>query len=94
MNRKEKEKLYIEKMTELQLRWKNPISDEDFEDMGLWTDEQIDKGLADTIGQLKFEKVQSAIGKSILFMIIAVVGIGVLGLLLFGIRQIFPQFLK
>ena len=53
ITRKQKEKLYIEKMTKLQLHWKNPIDDDwDFSD---WTDEQLNKRLKDTIGQFKFE---------------------------------------
>lgn len=54
LSRAEKEKLYIEKMTKLQQLWKNPIDDDySFDD---WTDEQLDKGLEDTLGQLNFEK--------------------------------------
>ena len=53
LSREEKEKLYIIKMTELQIRFGNPIdNDWDFSD---WTDEQLDRGLENAIGQLKFE---------------------------------------
>lgn len=51
LSRKEREQLYIKKMTELQLHRENPIdSDWDFSD---WSDEQLENGLEDTIGQLK-----------------------------------------
>lgn len=86
ISRKEKEDLYIKKMTELQIRWKNPIdNDWDFSD---WTDEQLDKGLSDTIGQLRFEKFQSGFGGSISMIVRIFVAIGIIGLLIFGIKQI------
>lgn len=54
LTRADKENIYINKMTELQQRWKNPIDNKwDFSE---WTDKQLDQGLEDTIGQLKFEK--------------------------------------
>ena len=87
LNRKEKEQLYIRKMTELQQRWNNPIEDEwNFDD---WTDEQLDKGLEDTIGQLRFEKTGSFIKRLFFYIIYIFVGLGVIGLLVFGIRQLF-----
>ncbi len=87
ISRQEKEQLYIKKMTELQLHWGNPIdSDWDFSD---WSDEQLNKGLIDTIGQLKFEKTTGAISaffKTIGFIFVV---LGIIGLLLFGVKQIF-----
>lgn len=72
LTREEKEKLYIEKMTELQLRWKNPIdSNWDFSD---WTDEQLVSGLDNTIGQLRFEKLGTYL-KYIIFLIIILVAV-------------------
>ncbi len=67
LSREEKEKLYIEKMTELQVRWGNPVdNDYGFND---WTDEQLGNGLDDIIGQLKFEKSLSFIKKLFLFLV-------------------------
>ena len=87
LTRQQKEKLYIQKMTELQTRWGNPIDDDwDFSD---WTDEQLKKGLEDTIGQLKFEKGLSFLKKIFLYPIYIFIFLGILGLLLFGIRQLF-----
>lgn len=87
LTREEKEKLYIEKMTELQLRWGNPIDDDwDFSD---WTDESLDGGLKDTIGQLRFEKSLSLGKKIIIYPVYIFIILGVIGLLIFGIKQLF-----
>jgi hypothetical protein len=87
LSREEKEKLYIEKMTELQVRWGNPVdNDYGFND---WTDEQLGNGLDDIIGQLKFEKSLSFIKKLFLFLVWIFVVLGVIGLLIFGISQLF-----
>jgi hypothetical protein len=86
LSRKEKEQLYIKKMTELQVRWGNPIDDDwSFDD---WTDEQLDKGLVDTIGQLRFEKSVSFIKKTFLYAVYIFILLGIMGLLVFGIRQL------
>ena len=87
LSRKEKEELYIQKMTELQTRWGNPIDDNwNFSD---WTDHQLDKGLEDTIGQLNFEKGLSFLKKVVLYPIYIFIALGIIGLLLFGVRQLF-----
>jgi hypothetical protein len=87
LSRKEKEELYIQKMTELQQRWGNPIDDNwDFSD---WTELQLDEGLENTIGQLKFEKGLSFLKKIVLYPIYIFIALGIIGLLLFGVRQIF-----
>ncbi|HOX61208.1 MAG TPA: hypothetical protein PLV72_04385 [Candidatus Magasanikbacteria bacterium] len=87
LTRQEKEQLYIKKMTQLQLHWGNPIdSDWDFSD---WTDEQLNKGLNDTIGQLKFELAAGAIGTFFKYAGLVFVTLGIIGLLIFGIKQIF-----
>jgi hypothetical protein len=87
LSRQEKEQLYIKKMTELQLHWGNPIdSDWDFND---WTDEQLNKGLNDTIGQLNFEKTTGAISTFFKVVGFIFVVLGIIGLLIFGIKQIF-----
>lgn len=76
LSRKEKENLYKSKMTKLQRRWKDPVCDSDFDHILQWTDEQLDEGLKDTIGQLRFEIATSLIGKVIVgvFIIWCVVG--------------------
>lgn len=85
--RKEKEQLYIKEMTKLQLHWKNPIDDNfDFND---WTDEQLNKGLQDTIGQLRFEMFFAKISWIVKAVTFLFLGLGVVGLLVFGIRQLF-----
>lgn len=86
MLRAEKEKLYIEKMTELQKHWGNPIdNDWDFKD---WTDEQLDKGIEDTIGQLQFEKTVAFIKRIFQYLFFIFVILGIIGLLIFGIGQL------
>lgn len=87
MDRESKEKKYIVKMTELQLRWRNPI-DGDWNFIKEWADEKLDSELKGTIGQLRFEKTISFIGQSLKYSLYAFVLLGVVGLLLFGIRQL------
>lgn len=88
LSRKEKEQLYIAKMTELQLHWKNPI-DSDWDFINDWSDEELGKGLEDTIGQLRFEKTFGAISGVVKFVVIGFIILGIFGLLLFGIKPIF-----
>ena len=67
LSRQDKEKLYVIKMTALQRRWGNPIdSNWDFKD---WTDDELDKGLKDTISQIRFEKGWNII-KIILYLVV------------------------
>lgn len=87
MDRESKEKQFIVKMTELQLRWRNPI-DGDWNFIKEWADEKLDSELKNTIGQLRFEKTISFIGQSLKYSLYAFVLLGVVGLLLFGIRQL------
>jgi len=87
LSRKEKEQLYVRKETELQTRWGNPIPN-DWEINNL-TDEQLDKLVADTIGQLRFEKVWDGMAAVIKTAVILFVTLGVIGLLLFGVQQLF-----
>ena len=88
LSRKEKEKLYIEKETELQLHWKNPLSS-DWNFIKEWTDSELEKNIKDAISQLKFEKNISIIKTIFSFLIIIFILLGIFGLLLFGIKQIF-----
>lgn len=89
LSRQEKENLYIHKMTELQRRWENPISPNDFDDLYQYTDEQLNKSLEDTLGQLQFERWLSWISRFFGFLIKTFVILGVVGLLSFGFRQLF-----
>jgi len=82
----EKESLYILKMTELQVRWQNPIPD-DWEPQ-YENEQQLDKMLDDVIGQLKFEKALSAVRCAIKIPIFLFIILGIVGLLVFGIRQL------
>ena len=88
MDRKSKEKQYIVKMTELQLRWHNPI-DGDWNFIKEWADEKLDSELKDTIGQLRFEKTISFLWRALKYSFYTFILLGVIGLLLFGIRQLF-----
>ena len=88
LSRERKEKLYIEKETELQLHWKNSlISDWYF--IKEWTDSELEENIKDVISQLRFEKYISVVKKVFSFLIIIFVFLGVLGLLLFDINQLF-----
>lgn len=86
--REEREKLYAKKMTELQRRWGNPI-DDDWSALAEWPDDALNKGIKDTIGQLRFEKVYDGINKLIHYGIKGFIFLGIFGLLLFGIKQLF-----
>jgi len=86
--REEREKLYAKKMTELQRRWGNPV-DEDWEELKDWPDDALNRGLQDTISQLRFEKFWSGFSTVFDWMIKSIIFLGIAGLLLFGIRQLF-----
>jgi len=88
LSRKEKEDLLFNKMNEQQIRWGNS-TDYDREWLKDLSDEQLEKGIKDTMGQLRFEKSWSFLGKSILYPIYIFIALGIIGLLVFGIRQIF-----
>ncbi|MCK4591987.1 hypothetical protein KAT63_00935 [Candidatus Parcubacteria bacterium] len=88
LSRERKEKLYIEKETELQLHWKNSLSS-DWYFIKEWTDSELEENIKDAIGQLRFEKYISVVKKVFSFLIIIFIFLGVLGLLLFGIKQLF-----
>lgn len=85
----EKKKLYIKKMTELQRLWQNPAPDGDWSYVDVWTDEEIDKQLKDTIGQVDFQWMLIVIKWIFLLVIGSFIILGVVGLLVFGIKQLF-----
>lgn len=87
LSREEKEILYRSKMTELQTRWGNPL-DNDWEFIKTWNDEELGSQLAETSGQLRFEKGLSAAKWTITIALFVVVALGLIGLLLFGIKQL------
>ena len=86
ISREEKEKHYKLKMKELQMMWDNPYEDDI--DFSNWTNEQLDKGLGDIIGQLQYEKSISIIKKIFSFLFWIFVILGITGLLVFGIKQL------
>ena len=55
ISRKEKETLYIDKMTELQTIWKNPV-DDDWDNIKEWDDKLLERSIKSTISQIRFEK--------------------------------------
>lgn len=75
-------------MIELQVRWGNRLDFGDWEFVKKWNDEELDRNLAETIGQLKFEKGLSAAKQIARIVVIVFVALGVIGLLLFGIKQL------
>lgn len=85
--RKEKEELCKKEIIRLQRHWGNPI-DSNF-DISDLTDEQLEKGIKDSVSQLRFEKFLSIFGGIFKFFIIAFVFFGIIGLLFFGIKQLF-----
>lgn len=87
LSREQKEALYIEKMTKLQRHWGNPI-DDDWGYIKEFTDEQLNAGITDTIGQLRFEMPLAWVKRFFVLIGIIFIALGIVGLLLFGIRQI------
>lgn len=55
MNRKEREQVYIEKMTQLQRRWGNPIEN-DWNHIKEWSDKELEDEITGVVGQIQFEK--------------------------------------
>ena len=92
LSREERERLYIAKSNELQLIWKNPIdpSYDQHAAVQELTDQRLDELIRDTIGQIRFEKVTGAIWMDFKIALVLFVGLGIVGLLLFGTRQLFP----
>lgn len=88
ISRQEKESLYIKEMTKLQIHWNNPL-DSDWDFIKEWSDEELEKGIVSTVGQLKFENSLSIAGWVIKITIFTFVILGIVGLLVFGIRQLF-----
>ena len=91
LSRQEKEKLYIEKQIELQHMWGNFVDGQarngwDFSNL---TDEELDKNIKDVTGQLRFEKILSFFKKLFLYIIYIFIILGIVGLLIFGIKQFF-----
>lgn len=90
LSRSDKERLYIEKANELQRIWKNPIdpNSDHGRRVGELTDARLDELLEETIGQIRFERVLGAFKFVFLGALAIFVGLGVVGLLLFGVRQL------
>jgi hypothetical protein len=92
LSRKEKETRYIEKALELQRIWKNPIGMKDADICRQYaegmTDEELDKGISDTVGQIQFERIIGAIKIISKTAVGIFVVLGVSGLLVFGIKQL------
>ena len=53
------------------------------------TDEDLEKNTKDTIGQIWFEKAYGWPKKLVIFIVSVFILLGIFGLLVFGIRQIF-----
>jgi hypothetical protein len=87
-SREEKERLYIKEMTKLQIHWGNPV-DSDWDFIKEWSDEEIEKEINNTISQLKFENFFKSIGIIIKIIVGGFILLGVIGLLVFGIKQLF-----
>ena len=90
LSREEKERLYISKADELQRIWKNP-SDPNYDHARAvreLSNERLDELLRDTVSQIRFEKVLRAITMLVGGAVAIFVAAGVIGLLLFGIKQL------
>lgn len=86
LSRRQKEDLYkkeIEKLIDPQF-----LGNSDEWKLSEWTDDELENKLEE-IDQLKFENKILFIKNFFKFLIIIFIALGVLGLLIFGIRQIF-----
>jgi hypothetical protein len=88
--REDKERLYIRKADELQRIWKNPPDPHYDHERAVreLSDERLDDLLRDTVSQIRFEKFLGAIKVGLLSALGIFVSLGVVGLLIFGIKQL------
>lgn len=89
MTRKEKEQLYKDKQTELQRLWENPRPTEADFDFSDWKDEDFQELIDNTVRAIRREKRTYYIAMVVTLGLYAFVGLGVFGLLVFGIKQLF-----
>ena len=90
LSRKAKEQLLIRKGTELQFIWKKPApTDAELDFAKELTDEQLDEAIKTVVGQLRFEKTRLFFGWMFYIGVVAFVVLGIIGLLVFGIKQLF-----
>jgi hypothetical protein len=93
LSRKEKEARCIEKSMELQRIWGNPIGRYDEaicqQNATQMTDEELDKDIANSVSQIQFERGMG-VAKAVIRTTVGIfVALGVSGLLVFGIKQLF-----
>ena len=88
--REKREKIYIKEMTAVQKHWGNPI-DNDWNFLKDWSDDELEKNIAhteDSLNSVYWEKFLSFTKWAVLSIIALFVVLGVVGLLIFGIKQI------
>ncbi len=91
LSRKEKEQRYLSKYRELRRIWGNPddFTDRNHQDyIDKWTDEELDKEIVERVSQLRIEKFKMQVKGFFIMIPITFVLLGVLGLLIFGIKQL------
>jgi hypothetical protein len=92
LSQEEKVQIYIDKTIELQRLWKNPIPKREEFDFSDATEEWLDKEIAKTVSLIRYEKRNDFIAKFISIGVTIFIALGVIGLLLFGIKQILGLF--
>jgi hypothetical protein len=91
--RKSLETDYIEHQHSMQVWWGNRDNKADWaEGIEQLSDDQLRKGIKDVQKQLRFEKTINYSWTGLKIIVGIFVGLGVLGLLIFGIRQLFGAF--
>jgi cytochrome c-type biogenesis protein CcmH/NrfG len=98
-SRKEKEELYKSKTKELQGLWKNPIPTDANFDFSDWKDEDLERKTKENISLIRHAKRPQRIALVVMLVFVPVVvlvtvgfWLGIAGLLLFGIKQLFALF--
>lgn len=87
LSRGQKEKTYIDLMG----KWGQPAHFIDYckQHLGGTTDEQLDKDIKIINREIKNEEEFVAIKKFFLYLILILVTLGIVGFLVFGVRQLF-----
>lgn len=91
LSRKEKETLYLRRYRELHRIWGSP---DDFTDrmhqdyIDKWTEEELDREVAERVSQVRMEKLKMQVKAFFIGIPVMFVLLGVLGLLIFGIKQL------
>lgn len=87
LSRKEKEGLYNKSYVELHHYWKQSV--ETATDFSNLSDENLEEGIKSHVNQLRFERIIALIGSTFKYGLLLFIVCGIIGLLIFGVKQLF-----